>query len=86
VRLGDRGEPAGEGRVGAVSGEFGQVVGDHGRGGGGGAGAVAWAPGPPTRADGCRRAAGGGGEGLAGVGAGPPSATYASRLRHVSLR
>jgi hypothetical protein len=68
VRLGDGGEPAGEGRVGPLAGEFGQVVGDQGRGGGGGAGAVALAPRLPGAQVAAIGPAGGGGERLAGVG------------------
>jgi hypothetical protein len=38
VRLGDRGEPAGERRVGAASGQLCEMVGDQGSGGGAGEG------------------------------------------------
>jgi hypothetical protein len=47
VRLGDRGEPAGQRGVGPLAGECGEVVGDQGRGGGGGRYALLPAPALP---------------------------------------
>ena len=70
VRLGDRGEPAGQGRVGALAGEPGQMIGDQGGGGGSGRRALVPAPCLPGSQMARIGAAGRRGERLAGVGEG----------------
>ena len=67
VRLDDGGEPAGQGGVGALAGEFRQMVGDQGRRGGAGEGAAALAPSLPGAQMAGVGAAGRGRERLAGV-------------------